>query len=253
MSDNAIPETANDELIEPDSPDERGRSTVKFPYFDLDDAVKVAKAVNSVGGSNCDWDQLAAKLGQAASGGGFRQRALTAKTFGFIDYSKGKVDLTQLGIQVCDPKQEKIARAKGFLKVELYRKVYEKFKGTALPPQDGLEAEMVSMGVASKQKDKARQVFQRSATQGGFFWSGHDRLVMPPNTGSVKEPTEQEHEGDKGGVRRTGLIDSLPAPHGQWPTEKRVQWLHLAVAAFNLMYDQADGEIEISVRKENPI
>lgn len=33
----------------------------------------------------------------------------------------------------------------------------------------GLEAEMVRLGFAEKQKDKARQVFQRSAMQASFF------------------------------------------------------------------------------------
>jgi len=41
-----------------------------------------------------------------------------------------------------------------------------------LPPAAGLETAMVALGVTPKQKDTARQVFQRSATEAGFFAYG---------------------------------------------------------------------------------
>jgi len=234
---------------------ERERSTVAFPYGDLDDAVAIAKAVHEVGGSSCDWDQLAAKLGQAASGGGFRQRTLTAKTFGLITYGQGKVTLTALGSKVCDSKQEKAAKAEAFLTVELYRKVHDKFKGGVLPPAKGLEAEMVTLGVANKQKDKARQVFQRSATQAGFFWSGQDRLVMPAKVngegGAVEPPKDSKKDprhgggGDDGGSGECdpairGLIKRLPAPDSDWSLEKQVKWLLAVSHAFDVIYPRED-------------
>ena len=40
--------------------------------------------------------------------------------------------------------------------------------------------------VSEKQKDRARQVFERSAEQGGFFEHGKNRLVMPAV--AVREP-----------------------------------------------------------------
>src|SRR6266567_6167290 len=89
----------------------RERSTIEFPYLGLDVAVEMAKAVYQVGGSNCQWDQLAAKLDQAATGGGFRQRVMTAKTFGLLTYSQGTITLTKLGTQICDPDQEATAKA----------------------------------------------------------------------------------------------------------------------------------------------
>ena len=41
-----------------------------------------------------------------------------------------------------------------------------------MPPAAALEREMVELGVSPKQKDKARQVFERSAEQAGFFATG---------------------------------------------------------------------------------
>jgi hypothetical protein len=42
-----------------------------------------------------------------------------------------------------------------------------------------LEREIANLGVAPKQTDKARQSFERSARQAGFFLQGEDRLVQP--------------------------------------------------------------------------
>ena len=42
-----------------------------------------------------------------------------------------------------------------------------------------LERETAQLGVAVKQTDKARQVFERSARQASFFGAGPDRLVRP--------------------------------------------------------------------------
>src|SRR5262249_50206682 len=155
---------------ESDSRETRDRSLIVFPYGDLEGAVEIARGVNGCGGNVCDWDQLAAHFGQVGSGGGFRNRVATAKIFGLVNYSQGKVTLLPLGASIIDPQQEARARAEAFLTVPLYKSLFDSFRGRPLPPISGLEAEMVRLGVAEKQKDKARQVFQRSANQAGFFW-----------------------------------------------------------------------------------
>ncbi len=63
----------------------------------------------------------------------------TAKIFGLVITGQGTVTLTSLGTQICDPQQEKTARANAFLRVPLYNRVHEHFKGAALPPPTGLE------------------------------------------------------------------------------------------------------------------
>lgn len=247
--------------------EERERSTIGFPYADLDDAVQIAGGVHAVGGSSCDWDQLAAQLNQAANGGGFRQRMLTAKMFGLVTYTQGRVTLTALGSRMCDPQQERAARVDAFQNVPLYKAVYDRFKGGTLPPSAGLEAEMVTLGVAKKQKDKARQVFQRSAQQAGYFWSGTDRLVMPsirnggetrrePEIEKQKDPPMEEGGGGDGGGKRhpfiEGLIKTLPPANQPWTLEKRAQWLQAAVSVFNLIYpDDSSGTIDVKFQKGN--
>src|SRR6202034_3875168 len=103
----------------------QGRSTIKFPYLDQNDAVEIAQAVHNTAGNSCDRDALAGHLEVSAKGGGFNLRLLTAKLFGFITSDSGAISLTPLGIRVINPQQEKAARAESFLLVPLYKRVYD--------------------------------------------------------------------------------------------------------------------------------
>ncbi len=264
------PESAVTEPIEMDEgqEDKRERSTVEFPYLDLDAAVEVAQGVHQVGGSSCGWDQLAAQMGQTAKGGGFRLRVMTAKTFGLVTYGQGIVTLTELGKRLNDPQQEKAAKADSFLRVELYNKIYELFKNGTLPPPDALENEIVKMGVAPKQKGKARQAFQRSANSAGYFWSGPNRLVRPsirasaaavpavepdPDPSEKKKKREDDHT-DRRHPLIEGLLKELPEPQSEWTTEDRKKWLEMASTIFNVIYKDSDdsrGSLKVVVERNS--
>lgn len=158
----------------------REQSTISFPYLDLDAAIDVARAIyNRSGLGSCDLDELAAEMNQTMSGA-FRQKTGTAKTFDLVDKDgKSSIKLSALGRQIISGDTERAARAEAFMRVPLYAAIYEKYKGHLLPPTKALEREMQALGVSSKQTDKARQAFERSAKQAYFFESGEDRLVRP--------------------------------------------------------------------------
>lgn len=168
------------------------RSSIAFPYLDLDAGVEVARAVyNRSGLGGCDLDELAAEMGQTMSGA-FRLKTATAKTFGLVDREgKSGIKLTPLGQNIVTT-GERAARVTAFMNVPLYSAIFEKYKGHLLPPMKALEREMLSLGVSSKQTDKARQAFERSAKQAGFFEAGDDRLVRPrlEGAGATTLPTD---------------------------------------------------------------
>lgn len=269
----ADPNAVVNEVEEVEQPQEgtdakRDRSTIEFPYLDMDAAVEIAQAVHQVGGSSCAWDQLAAHLNQAATGGGFRMRVMTAKTFGLVTYGQGAVTLTNIGRRLNDPQQEKAAKADSFLKVPLYSKIYEEYKNGTLPPPDALENEIVKMGVAPKQKGKARQAFQRSASSAGYFWSGNNRLVRPAIKGSSaapppkpdsdeEQPEKKKKENDEERRRHPlieGLLKELPEPQTEWTTEDRKKWLEMASTIFNVIYKDSDdsrGSLKVVVEKNS--
>ena len=70
--------------------DERLRSTIKFPYGDLDDAVAVARAIWDKAGEECSRSQLAAYLDQTPTSGAYRLKLATASNFGLVKSSQGR-------------------------------------------------------------------------------------------------------------------------------------------------------------------
>lgn len=238
---------------------ERALSTIDFPYGSLEDAITVVKAVHKLGGNECRLDSLAAELGHdTVKSGGFRQKLSTAHTFGLTDLSQGIVTLTALGAKIVVPEQEKAARVEAFLKVPLYNSLYEEFKNSQLPPNPGLEAKMVTLGVAAKQSDKARQAFQRSAKEAGFSAYGANKLVYPAlgnsTVSKAKDKDEQQivdpakgGNGGNGGDGKKrhpfieGLLETLPpaalgAEKTEWGLKDRQDWLQTAAGIFNLIY-----------------
>ena len=179
-----VQDAASDNNVTPDAseaipPGPRERSTIKFPYGDLEEATEVAEATFALGGSP-ELDQLSAKLGHTTiNSGGFQGKIATARVFGVVERDGSKIKLTKLGQGIVHPDDRPRALADAFLGVELYRRVFDQYRGQLLPPNDGLENYMKSVGVAAKQADKARQAMQRSAVTAGFFAQGTNRLIVP--------------------------------------------------------------------------
>jgi hypothetical protein len=233
----------------------RGRSTIDFPYFDQDEAVAAATAVHAVGGTSCTVDQLAAQMRQAPGGGGFRVRLMAARTFGILTYERGSVTLTDLGGRIIDPKFQRSARVESFLAVPLFKTAYEKLKGSILPPNTAIERTFETLGVAPKQKDKARQVFIRSAKQAGFFEIDPERLTYPPNVNSFSAPREDlnaaaDRSGQTAGSRTSdlpdvhvaiqGLLRELPVPGTPWGAQKKERFLQAFKSTIDFIYPEED-------------
>ena len=240
----------------------RQRSTIEFPYHDQDNAIKVVKAIHDNAGTRCTVDQLAAYLNQSSTSGAFRVRLSSARIFDLIITERGgETRITALGKNILNPELEEQARADSFLSVALFCAIYEKYKGHMLPPAKALEREFEDLGVTFKSKNVARQVFERSAKQAGFFAHGDDKLIKPANKDSKFESapvqTKQYAEstshsdGDNDGFELhpliQGLIKVLPDPNTEWPLDARVRWLQAATNIFALIYPGSnDSKINIA-------
>ncbi|MBR0874473.1 hypothetical protein JQ633_29240 [Bradyrhizobium tropiciagri] len=233
----------------------RQRSTIGFPYADLNAAVELANAIHShVGSGECDDDQLAAWTGQSAKSSGFRTQIYAGRMFGVLEGEGSRHRLSELGRAIVDPNRSRDARSKAFQMVPLYRAIFESHRGGVIPPAAALEREMVGLGVAEKQKERARQVFERSADQAGYFEHGRNRLVMPGiASGAQREeekPREEEESnggGNGGGGGKpppvdpiiAGLLARLPKSGDVWPVAERKLWLQLLEGSFQLIYKDA--------------
>ena len=110
--------------------------------------------------------------------------------------------------------------------------------------------------MSEKQKGRARQVFERSAEQAGFFEHGKNRLVAP-GVASGQHPPKGKDVGS-GNDSGTGgsddpliraLIQKLP-PNGPWSADERVTWLKMLTMAFQITYGP-DEAIEIKKEAAN--
>jgi hypothetical protein len=239
------------------------RSAIEFPYGDLDGAISLARTLYQAAGTSAEHEQLAAQLGVIASAGGYRARLAPARVFGFITVERGKVHLTELGESVLESSREQATKVEAFLKVPLYSALYDKFKGKILPPTKGLENEIIKLGVSTKQADRARQVFEKSAEQAGFMAFGKDRLVKPNYENSYhKSQTVHTLNNDELDIKDNTisninnydflypLLKRLPPQDSKWDFKERVRWLLAASQLFDVVY-KSDEEQEIAIHRKN--
>jgi hypothetical protein len=249
-----------------DEGDARQRSAIGFPYNNLGDAIEIVQAIHSHAGTgDCDDAQLSAWMNLSPKSSGFRMQLSASRMFGLVETNSGRHKLSHLGRMMVDPQREREARARAFQNVPLYRALFENYKVGVLPPAAALERDMIQLGVAEKQTGKARQVFERSAEQAGYFEHGKTRLVMPavavkaddalpppppPDDSTNRDRNKGNGGGDIGDHDPLilGLFRKLPAPDEDWPAKDRLKWLQTAANIFDLVY-KGEGGIVVSLAR----
>lgn len=259
MNENVAPLEAEDG--DPSEDSKRQRSTIGFPYTDYDNASEVATAIHgNVGSGQCSMGQLSAWMGQSIKSSGFRTQLAAARLFGLIESDDPEsLRLADLGRRIVDPIQARAAKAEAFLRVPLFKAIYELHKDSVTPPSAALEREIADLGVSDKQKTRARQVFESSAVQTGFREAAPNRLVMPA---VVVKPSTEEKKKRGGGDDGSGdlhldpllmaLLRKIPQAESGWPAESRLRWFRTFAMNVSQVYDDSDPvELQISVAKAN--
>jgi hypothetical protein len=185
----------------------RERSLIEFPYTDLERTVELARALHATGGqAKIDLTQLAVAMNQSAMSGTFRAKLSAAKMFGLINVEQRTVSLTSLGLEIIDETASGPARVEAFLRVALYKEMFDRYNGYALPPPAAIERQMETLGVPRKQKERARQVFSTSATDAGFIAQNgrFSKPAAPPSRTSEGSNDDGSGQGGSGGGGRDG-------------------------------------------------
>jgi hypothetical protein len=246
------------------------RSGVPAPYFDLTSSLTVAEAIFQKGGGSCTPDQLANWLGyKSTSSGTFLTRVSAAnRHFGFIDSNGDQYTVTERAKTILAPvmPQDSVnAKVEAFLAVPLFSKVYEKFRGTTLPPEVGLKNLLANtFNLVPDRIGPAVRVLLSSAEQAGMLvGSGeHMRLVKPSGmTGVVatssppvaapssapatpQGPKFGGGSGDGGppGVHSAilGLLGDLPPPGTTWTSAKKKRFLDAFKATVDFIYPEPE-------------
>lgn len=253
----------------------RPKSTIRFPYYDLADAIVIVREIHdNVANHECSLELLARYLNhKSVDSGAFRLRLAAGSMFGLIEPASGKVRLTDRARALLSmhPDEEQQALSDAFLDVELFRRVYEQYQGRQLPPDIGLKNVLKDLGVVPNQIDRALSTLLRSATTAGFRDSGERYLVAPPlaargtrhlpdeGTGTARaEPSNSGAQTQTGGdgppppptgihPALMGLLQLLPPAQAPWKQGKQ-EWLTAFTAAIDAIYpdlsngSQAEGQ-----------
>lgn len=237
----------------------RIRSEAVFPYASLEDAQTIVQAMRVAGDVPMTRDQIHAKLSVGRSL--FVSKLSAAIIFGLVVKTDKVIRMTSLAHRMLssEPDTAAQARVSALLTPEVYRKVIEHFRGKQIPGREGLENAFQSFGVSERQKERARQVFERSAIFAEYLNSARDRLVAPviqsaspaasefPVIPSNAKDASESDPSDEKLIR--GMLDLLPKAGSEWKAADRARWLRRLSNNLAAIYDPNDEtEIEIAVK-----
>lgn len=239
----------------------------RYPTYDLNACIALAKKVKDEGGNDCTPEQLGALLGyKNTNGGGFATRVSNAKLFGLVETVQGRYRITQRAETILYPTSEserQKMQVDAFLSVPMYKRVYEMHKGQRLPEALGMQNLLHrQFGIPTGDRlVNALRVLMESADQAGFFRSTQGRrtnLVLPiitqpaPQTGEGTVAEQRDGgaggaggggaggTGNGGGLGTRGkLLDGMweMLPSGDMWSEAELQtWLKMLTMALRVRY-----------------
>lgn len=163
------------------------RPGTRFPTYDLATCADVPRIIHVKGGGQLTPEQLAAHLGyKGTNNGAYLSKVASAKYFALIDRSGPVFVPTTLAHQILSPiypHDALKALVDAFLSVDLFKKVYEAYRGRELPPEVGmLNALHSQFGVATERVKDAYRALMDSADTAGFFSTkagARTHMIMP--------------------------------------------------------------------------
>jgi hypothetical protein len=202
-------------------------ATARFPKYDLSTCAAVARTIHVKGGGQATPDQLAAHLGyKGTNNGAYLSKVAAAGYFGLIARNGPVIVPTTLAHQILSPvyaHDAKKALVDAFLNVEMFKRIYEDFKGKELPPEFGMKNALRNIyGVPAATVNDAYRSLMDSADTAGFFATkagARTHLIMPLvqpvpgfQTGSIKSDPGELIETFGGGSGGGGNPPQPPGP-----------------------------------------
>jgi hypothetical protein len=233
----------------------------QFLIYDLTASLVVAKTIRESGGDSWSPEQLGAALDyKNTKGGGFVARIFAARAFGLIETVQGRYRITPRAEAILyevTPQARAQALRDAFMEVALFRSIFDRFKGTQLPVELGMNNLLrTQYQVPTDRVSTAYRVLMDSADTAGFFPKGRRTQLVEPIIGAPSIPAPEDgavperSEGPKprsggggggGGIQPPnihpslwGLIQQLPAPP-HFP--RRKEWEGAWKAVLDYVYE----------------
>jgi len=199
----------------------RVKAENRYPVYDLNDSIAVARTIRDQGGGATDLPHLASYLGYSTTkSGAFITRIAAARLFGLIENRERFVAPTALAHKIMMPErpgdEDVMARFDAFLNVPLYRNLYERYKPTQLPPEMGLRNAMEThYGIPRGRTQLVYRVLMDSAEQAGLFEAragARTHFVAPLARQSEIEASSAEWENPEARLEQQPPVMQTPAP-----------------------------------------
>lgn len=247
-----------------------------FPYYNLKRSIDVAQQMHTHAGGQCGRDQLAPLLEyNGVNNGSFLTRVTSAKIFGLVIENGDVLEITPRARAIIAPVTEvdaDRAKVEAFMDVDLFKSVYEEFKGQSLPSEAGLQNLFETKYHLVKDRViPAVKVMLQSAAEAGLFKAaGSSRMVVPLRGGASPAPPaptlaqpggawyggEVQRTGGGGGgaggggggvggsihAAILGLLNELPPAGTAMTTRRRTALIDAFKATIGFIYPESDGE-----------
>jgi hypothetical protein len=176
---------------------------LRYPKYDLDQALDVARVISSRGtGATVSGPELAAMLDYSGTNNGaFLNRLSSARLFGFLDGQGDALRVTDLAERILHPDYpdtEIQARIEAFRSVPLYNAFLDAYRGRELPDANGIRNTLVSRyKVPDGEAGKVAGRLLRSAEEAGLFQvGGPTRMIIPTPATQERSADDSLHQSD---------------------------------------------------------
>lgn len=236
----------------PGRPPKEARTGPRYPVYDLDSAIEVARKLHERGGDQASNHALATYLGYSGiRNGAFISRLAAARLYGLIEGPTSGLRLTPRAHDAVSPDYPEIeaqARLAAFESVPLFAAFFKEYEGKQLPPRQGmLNALEVKFGVPKSQSGSVLERLIDSAEQAGLFQIAGSRTKMvrprvegerPPTR--AQQPAEPERQQSSPSKSRLptlieGALDELPR-NDAWDEAQMKEWLDLFERVLRVVY-----------------
>lgn len=195
------------------------RSTTTYPYYGIEESLKVARAVAKLGTKDVRDEDIAKELDREPSSRFFSYYASSAREFGLISRTgRGeamRTSLTDLGRRAITRVDDATTRATMmavFLTPPLYKNIADAYAGMQLPDEQGL-ANLLNLqyGIVDGVKSAAAQAFIDSARFAGFLRDGCldlGSVTQKPAAASAPAPARDQALSQSTGEQRSITLPS---------------------------------------------
>lgn len=179
------------------------KTTKPFPNHSIEDALRIPQAIAQHNAGN-PWsgEQLASALSVGGRSSAFYYLTASAREYGFITgTSRTKtIELTPLGRNAVFPvntKQEKEAILQSFRNIELFQKLFDYYKGSALPDERFVfNVLQETLGLESQYHDEFIKIYRSNIEYLGEKGCLEKQASRQSKTVEIDTMTEENSQGE---------------------------------------------------------